>query len=224
MNTLYFRQIPVGPMANFAYAIGSLATRECVLVDPAWEVQDLLDQLDTDGMKLVGALVTHYHPDHCGGNMLGFGAEGLPELMKLRPVPVHVNEHEAEGLKRVTGLSERDLVRRSAGDRVAFGDREVTFLHTPGHTPGSQCFLVDGRLVAGDTLFLQGCGRVDLPGGDPTAMYESLTTRLAALPDETILFPGHHYSPEPSAPMGHVRRTNQFLRVPTLQDWLRFMG
>ncbi|GMV38988.1 MAG: MBL fold metallo-hydrolase [Myxococcales bacterium] len=224
MEDLYFRQIPVGPMSNFAYAIGSLSTRECVLVDPAWEVRALLDQLDEDGMTLTGALVTHYHPDHCGGSMYGFAAEGLPELMKLRPVPVHVNEHEAEGLRRVTGLSASDLTRRASGDRVVVGGVELTFLHTPGHTPGSQCFLVGDRLVSGDTLFLQGCGRVDLPGGDAAAMYESLTQRLSALPDDTILYPGHLYSPEPHAPLRDVRRTNYALLVPTLKDWLRMMG
>ena len=92
------------------------------------------------------------------------------------------------------------------------GDIPIELIHTPGHTPGSQCFLVDGRLVAGDTLFLEGCGRTDLPGGDPEALYESLTQRLAKVPDDAVLFPGHLYSPEPSATMGETR--SQELRVP----------
>jgi glyoxylase-like metal-dependent hydrolase (beta-lactamase superfamily II) len=224
MNDLYFRQVKCGPMENFVYAIGSLRTRECVLVDPAWAVGDLLAQLDADEMKLAGALVTHYHPDHCGGTLFGFTVEGLPELMTLRPVPVHVQEHEAEGLKQVTGLSDSDLYKRSAGDKLTLGDLELSFLHTPGHTPGSQCFLVGNRLVSGDTLFVQGCGRVDLPGGNPNDMYDSLTKRLAKLPDDTVLCPGHHYSPEKTAPLGAVRQSNYYLQVPTLDAWLELMG
>jgi len=223
-DEIYFRQIPAGPMANFVYAVGCPRTRECVLVDPAWEVSGLLAALDEDGMELTGALITHYHPDHCGGSLFGFQAEGLPELMTRKPVPVHVNEHEAQGLKQVTGISDSDMVKRSSGDRLRVGDVEVRFLHTPGHTPGSQCFLVENRLVAGDTLFVQGCGRVDLPGGDSEQLYESLTRVLQPLPDDTILYPGHHYGPEASAPMTEVRQKNFALQVSSLDDWLRLMG
>ncbi len=227
MSSLYFRQIPVGPMENFAYAIGSTATRECVLVDPAWDVRGLLDLLDADGMTLVGALVTHYHPDHCGGSIFGFGAEGLPELMTQRPVPVYCNEHEAKGLEVVTKLSRSDFRAKSGGDTVDVGGVSIKLLHTPGHTPGSQCFLVDNRLVAGDTLFLQGCGRVDLPGGSTEEMYRTLTQRLATLPDDTLLYPGHSYGDadasddEFRAQLGAVRRTNAYLQVKSLEDWLR---
>jgi glyoxylase-like metal-dependent hydrolase (beta-lactamase superfamily II) len=107
---------------------------------------------------------------------------------------------------------------------LAVGGVEIRFIHTPGHTPGSQCFLVDGRLVAGDTLFLDGCGRTDLPGGDPVQMYESLTTRLAAVPDDTVLFPGHLYSPEPSATMGDTRSRNYVFRLGSLEQWLMMFG
>ena len=85
------------------------------------------------------------------------------------------------------------------------GRFEIELVHTPGHTPGSQCFSVDGRLVSGDTLFFEGCGRTDLPGGDPEQMYESITTRLARFGDETILYPGHFYAAEPSATIGETR-------------------
>ena len=105
----------------------------------------------------------------------------------------------------------------------------MRFLHTPGHTPGSQCFLVEepgqpGRLVSGDTLFLGSCGRVDLPGSDPEAMYHSLNGTLKRLPDDTLLYPGHHYSAEPFDTMGHEKRTNPFLRVASLDQFLMFMG
>ena len=104
------------------------------------------------------------------------------------------------------------------------GEIPIELIHTPGHTPGSQCFFVDGRLVAGDTLFLEGCGRTDLPGGDPLALYESLTQRLAKVPDDAVLFPGHLYSVEPSASMGETRRTNFVFRPRNAEQWLAMFG
>lgn len=229
---LYFRQLLSGQdfavddrmaagMRNFVYLIGDLASRECVVVDPAWDVDGILDVIDADGMKLVGALGTHYHPDHVGGSMFGFNVSGMADLAARRPVKLHVNDHEAHGVRVVTGLDESDLVRHQSGDTLDVGGVKIQFIHTPGHTPGSQCFLVDGRLVAGDTLFVQGCGRVDLPGGNAEQLYESLTQRLAKLPDETILYPGHDYNERTSAPMGDVKRTNVSMRVSTLDDWMR---
>ena len=226
---LYFEQIPVGQMANFAYLVGSRSMREAVLVDPAWSVDALLDRAETDGMKVVGALATHYHQDHVGGEIFGMSIEGLDRLLSRNPVPIHVNREEADGLRKVTGVSESDLVRREAGDVLELGETRVRFLHTPGHTPGSQCFLVEeadhpGQLVSGDTLFLNSCGRVDLPGSNVEDMYRSLHEVLKVLPDETLLYPGHLYAPEPSSTMGEQKRTNPYLRVAGLEQFLLFMG
>jgi len=124
----------------------------------------------------------------------------------------------------VTGCSDSDLVQHASGDTVAVGDVTITLIHTPGHTPGSQCFLVDGRLVSGDTLFLDSCGRTDLPGGDPEALYDSLTQKLAIVPDDTVLYPGHMYSPEPNAAMGDVRRTNYVYRPRNREQWMMMFG
>jgi glyoxylase-like metal-dependent hydrolase (beta-lactamase superfamily II) len=137
----------------------------------------------------------------------------VARLLERAPVPLHVNEREAEGTKRITGASESDLVRHSAGDEIALGGIRLRLLHTPGHTPGSQCFLVQeagqpGRLVSGDTLFLDSCGRVDLPGSSPEDMYYSLNRTLRALPDETVLYPGHLYAPEPFDTLGAQKRSN----------------
>jgi len=234
-STLYFKQLLAGrdfaqddptaaQMANFVYAIGDRERAECVLVDPAWDVDGLLQLLDADGMRLTGVLATHYHPDHVGGSMFGIHVEGLQRLLEQRPVPVHVHRAEAEGMRVVTQLSDSDFIQHDADDTLDVGDIPIRMLHTPGHTPGSQCFLVGERLIAGDTLFVQGCGRVDLPGGDPAEMYRTLTQRLAKLSDETILYPGHHYAHTPTATLGEERRTNSYLRIRSLDDWMRLMG
>jgi glyoxylase-like metal-dependent hydrolase (beta-lactamase superfamily II) len=228
-SDLYFQQIAVGQMANLAYLVGSHSTREALIVDPAWSVDALLDRAEGDGMKVVGALVTHYHQDHVGGSIFGMEIEGVDRLLARQPMPLYVNEHEAEGTKQVTGASESDLKRMNGGDTVELGAIRVRLLHTPGHTPGSQCFLVEeegqpGRLVSGDTLFLGSCGRVDLPGSDPEAMYRSLNETLKRLPDETLLYPGHLYSAEASDTLGNEKRNNPFLRVSGLEQFLAFMG
>jgi glyoxylase-like metal-dependent hydrolase (beta-lactamase superfamily II) len=233
---LYFRQLLAGrdiarqnplarQMVNFVYAIGDLQSKQAVLVDPAYGTQELLDLLEADGMKLVGLLGTHYHPDHVGGDLMGHQVEGVAEILERVQVPVHVNSAEIPWVKAVTGLGEDALVGHESGDLIELGAVRIELIHTPGHTPGSQCFFVNGeRLVSGDTLFLEGCGRTDLPGGDPEQIYESLTKRLARIPDEAVLYPGHLYSPEPSASMGETRRRNYVLQIPTLQDWMRLGG
>lgn len=233
---LYFRQLlagrdlaqrhPVaGQMANFMYLLGDPGSRDAYVVDPAWDVGGLLDQAAADGYTVRGALVTHYHPDHVGGDLFGLRIDGLARLLERVAVPIYVNKHEADGVKVVTGVAESDLRRVDDGDRLALGERSLRFLHTPGHTPGSQCFLLDdGRLVAGDTLFVQGCGRVDLPGGDSDAMYHTLTGKLAKLPPTTVLYPGHHYGPAATSTIGDELESNVYLRVRSLADWRRLMG
>jgi glyoxylase-like metal-dependent hydrolase (beta-lactamase superfamily II) len=234
-DRLYFRQLLAGrdiatsdplarQMVNFVYLIGDRETGEAVVIDPAYDIKGILDVLAADGMRLVGALATHYHPDHVGGDMMGYQIAGVRELLVLDPVPVHVQADEAPWVQRVTEASATDLVEHTSGDTVMVGDIPIELIHTPGHTPGSQCFLVDNRLVAGDTLFLEGCGRTDLPGGDPSALYESLTQRLAKVPDEAVLFPGHLYSAESSASMGETRRLNFVFQPRNVQEWLRMFG
>jgi glyoxylase-like metal-dependent hydrolase (beta-lactamase superfamily II) len=211
-------------MVNFVYLIGDRETGEAMVVDAAYGIRDLLDIVEADGMRVVGALATHYHPDHVGGDMMGHQIAGVSELLALNPVPIHVQAEESPWVQRVTGASAGDLVEHSSGDTVMVGAIPIELIHTPGHTPGSQCFFVDGRLVSGDTLFLEGCGRLDLPGGDPVAMYESLTTKLAKVPDDAILFPGHLYSPEPSATMGETRQYNYVFRPKTPEQWLQMFS
>jgi len=236
-DRLYFRQLLAGrdfarqdaiapQMVNFVYLIGDRERGEALAVDPAYNVRELVEILEADGLRLTGVLATHWHPDHVGGDLMGYGIEGIRELLALPDVsaPVHVQRDEAEWVRRATGVSDTDLALHDSGDTVTVGDVPVHLVHTPGHTPGSQCFVVDQKLVAGDTLFLDGCGRTDLPGGDADQMYESLTQRLAAIPDDTVLYPGHRYSEAPFATMGETRRHNYVFRLPTLEQWRQLLG
>jgi glyoxylase-like metal-dependent hydrolase (beta-lactamase superfamily II) len=231
---LYFRRLRAGAdiapgdrvaveMLNLIYLIGDRETGEAVAVDPAYAPAEVIDLLAADGMRLAGVLATHYHADHVGGDLFGHEIAGISELLEKTDVPIHVNALEVPWLEATTGVGRSSLVTHGDGESLRVGEISISLLHTPGHTPGSQCFLVQGRLVAGDTLFLRGCGRTDLPGSDPAAMYESLM-RLARLPDETIVFPGHLYSPEGSAPLAETRRTNPVLAPRSAERWLGLFG
>lgn len=222
-DELIIEQIQIGPMMNFTYIVGSKSSREVVLVDPAWDIDALLQHVDEKDYKLTGVLVTHYHPDHVGGSMRGEGIQGVAEVVAQRPVMVYAQRLEADGVGKVTGLSTTEIKKVDSGDTLDVGLVEVEFLHTPGHTPGSQCFRIKNTLVSGDTLFIDGCGRVDLPGSDSDEMYHSLQ-KLKTLPDDTLLLPGHNYSHVPNATMGETKRVNTYLNVKDLTTWRQFMG
>src|SRR5215213_7607672 len=185
---LYFRQLLSGrdfavgdpiaaQMVNFVYAIGDRTTGECLLVDPAYAVDDLVDAVEADGMTVGGVLATHYHQDHVGGSMMGHTIEGVGRLLERVSCPVHVQADESPWVSKVTGIAESELATHHSGD----------------------------------TVFLDGCGRTDLPGSDPELMYDSLQ-RLAALPPDTVVFPGHRYSMPSSAPMEAIRESNYVFR------------
>ncbi|MDA0369927.1 MAG: MBL fold metallo-hydrolase [Actinomycetota bacterium] len=229
-DDLYFRQLLSGhdfasgdplahQMVNFVYLIGDRTTGECVVVDPAYGVDELIDIAAADGMHLTGVLATHYHPDHVGGSMMGHRIEGVARLLERVDVPIHVNRNEAPWVEKTTGVGAQHLVLHDGGDVVRVGRVEIECVHTPGHTPGSQCFRVRGALVSGDTLFLDGCGRTDLPGSDPEAMFDSLR-RLDSLPDQTVIFPGHRYSEAPAEELSDVRRHNFVLKPTDKEQWL----
>ncbi len=227
---LYFKQLLSGvdfafedmlaqQMVNFSYLIGDFATNTAVAVDPAYDISSIVEILESDGMELAGILATHYHPDHVGGEMMGHNIEGIQEVCSRFDVPVHLQKAESPWVTRTTGISRTSLIEHDPGDVVKVGDVEIELIHTPGHTPGSQCFFVRDRLIAGDTLFLNGCGRTDLPGGDPDEMYISIHQRLSKIPNTSILFPGHLYSQDPQATMGEVRMGNYVFRLNSPQAW-----
>lgn len=232
---LYFRQLLSGrdfalqdpiarQMVNFAYLVGDRDAGSALAVDPAYAPGELVELLAADGLSLAGVLLTHYHADHAGGNLFGHEIAGLAALLEEVSVPVHVQRQEAPWVERAAGVERGDLVLHEPGDTLSVGKLEVQLVHTPGHTPGSQCFLLDGKLLAGDTLFLNGCGRTDLPGSDPAQMYDSLQNRLSRLPGGTVVYPGHLYSEEAAASLDEVKRWNPVLAPRSPEEWLRLFS
>lgn len=207
-------------MLNLVYALGDRETGEALLVDPAYRPDELVSLVRADGLEVTGVVASHYHPDHVGGDAFGADIAGIRELLEIIDVPIHVQRDEVEWITRTTGVGADSLVAHESGDIVRAGAIDVTLIHTPGHTPGSQCILAEGHLVSGDTLFIDGCGRTDLPGSDPEEMYVTLSQRLSEVGDDVVLFPGHLYSSEASANMRSVREFNFVLAPSTREQWL----
>ncbi len=222
---MVLRQIELGPMLNFVYLIGCAETREAAVIDPAWDVDRILEIAREADLKINRILLTHGHPDHMNG---------LEAMLEDTDAKVYVHADETEYMRQAAELFHvpvEFMNRRSGnfqtvsdGEEILVGKLPVKLLHTPGHTPGSQCFLVENSLVSGDTLFINACGRVDLPGGDPEKMWWSLNRRLRALADNTILYPGHNYSDLPVSTIGEQKRDNPYMQYSSLDDFLRAMG
>jgi hydroxyacylglutathione hydrolase len=222
VETLYLKQIQCGEMANYVYLIGDPATRQAAVVDPAWDIDRILHIAAADGYTIRKVLITHTHQDHTGGELFGHYIPGVVELLEKLDVPVYVHKTETHILKNVPPSSKVPSDNLQVIDLG--GEVQITLLHTPGHTPGSQCFLVQNRLVSGDTLFIGACGRVDLPNSSPQDMYDSLMNKLMRLDDTTVLYPGHNYASKPTSSIAEERRHNPYVQFASLHDFLRAMG
>lgn len=204
---LYVRQLPLGPMENFVYLLGAEGAPEAAVVDPAWDVEAIERAAAEDGKRLVAAFTSHCHHDHING---------LPELLKRHDIPVYAQKEELAFSAELRRLA-RPL---EPGQEVQVGALTVKSLHTPGHTPGSQCLFCEGSVVSGDTVFVNACGRCDLRGGDPEAMYRTISQVLSALPDDTRLLPGHDYGDVPMSSIGREKQKNPYFQFHDLQDFL----
>jgi hydroxyacylglutathione hydrolase len=198
-------QLEVGLLQNFCELLFCPETREAAVVDPAWEVDRLLREAAARGLRVTTVLVTHTHNDHI---------EGVGEVVAKTGAAVVVSPREADAVRG----DAQALVDAVDGRDVAIGRRGVRALDTPGHTVGGTCFLADGYIVTGDLLFVGGCGRTDFRGGDTATMWRSLQ-RVAALPEETRVYPGHDYGATATSTIGHEARTNPYLLCQTFEEF-----
>jgi glyoxylase-like metal-dependent hydrolase (beta-lactamase superfamily II) len=210
-------------MANYSYVIADKETQDALLVDPAYDPAGLLAIVSEKGLKLRGVILTHFHADHAGGTLYSghsVSIAGIKELLELTDIPIHAQKKEAEWITKTTSVSQDCLQLHESGDGIELGSTLVTLLHTPGHTPGSQCVSVVGSLLTGDTLFLRGCGRTDLPGGDSEELYDSLFGLTKKLPPSTFIYPGHDYDTEKSMQLETLTKSNPVLRDVPKEVWV----
>ena len=190
----------LGPMENFIYLIQDQATGRAAVVDPAWEVDEIIARAERNGVIVTDILLTHSHHDHING---------IDAMLDKYDAQVHLLKAEADFWGQY-----RDATNlHHGGDIVKVGETEIAILHTPGHTPGSACYHVGNNLIAGDTLFVFGCGRCDLAGGDPHQMYQTLKRIQTQLPMDTILYPGHNYADKETSTIQEQVDGNPFLHL-----------
>ncbi len=200
-------------MANFGYLVGDDKTREAIVVDPAWSPEEIYRVAAEMDLKLVGMAITHAHFDH---------TNAIELLLHKTDVPVYAHPDEilyAKSGTNIVGDLGRTVKAVQAGEKLRLGETEIEFLHTPGHTPGSQCLMVSGHLITGDTLFIGGCGRADLPGGDAATLFRTLR-RLGTLPGTLEVCPGHDYGSAPRRLLSEEVQHNPYLTMRNEADFL----
>lgn len=191
-------------MRNVVYVIGDKDTKECYVVDPCWDIDGILKEVcEGDGMKIVGILATHNHFDHVGGrppapfDSYGVNVGGVSKLLeKLPDISVRIHKCDLDVLVSEAFVPRERIIPLEDGDSISVGRHEISFIHTPGHTPGSQCIRFGPgmrRVLTGDTLFCGSCGRVDFPGGDVNELFKSLFEKISSWPENIAIFPAHSY-------------------------------
>jgi glyoxylase-like metal-dependent hydrolase (beta-lactamase superfamily II) len=185
-------------MGNFIYVIHDHASDRAAVVDPAWDVPAILALTERRGLRITDILLTHSHFDHING---------VERLLNDSDAQLHLLRAEAAFWDRYLDLP----TLHDGGEHIRLGDTDIEVLHTPGHTPGSACYRVGNQVLTGDTLFVFGCGRCDLRGGDPELMYQSLRRLGERLPEQTLIRPGHNYGITPTSTLFEQLAGNPFL-------------
>lgn len=191
-------QMKLGTMDNFVYILGDRNSGTAAVIDPGWDFAAIIDNAQMLGLRLTKILLTHHHYDHVKA------VDQLIDHLPAGETEVYMYDEEV----RFSGYSHKLLKKIGHEESVQLGSLKIEVIPTPGHTPGSVCFFVDGNLFTGDTLFVGDCGRCDLPGGSEAAMTESLKSLLKKFPEDTIVWPGHDYGKTPQSTLGEQKRTN----------------
>jgi len=201
--------LELGPMENFVYLIQDLASGRAAIVDPAWDVASVIALAERKGHRITDILLTHSHHDHING---------IETVLEYYDAQLHLLKPEAQFWGQHLDLP----TLHHGGDLIQIGETPVEVLHTPGHTPGSACYRVHNELITGDTLFVFGCGRCDLSGGDPNVMYDTLRQMRDTLPAETVIHPGHNYAVKPVSTLGEQAEGNPFMHFDEREDFVRY--
>ncbi len=205
-------QTTVGMMEVFCYLVYDEETRDGILIDPAGNEKQLIDLLSREGVKLRYIVNTHGHADHTCGNGQLKQATGAPVVMHALD-DEFFQRSANKAMAQMMGFPAHDPadITVQDGDELTFGNITMKFIHTPGHTPGACCILVDGNLFTGDTLFVGAAGRTDLPGGSMEQLLNSIHKKIIALPSETVIWPGHNYGASPKSTIAHEKNTNPYV-------------
>ena len=192
-------------MQNFTYVVEDEETGEAIIIDPSWDLDEITRIIEKNNLKIKYIVNTHYHFDHTIGNDAMADQTGAPII------------------QYVTSTIKHDMAV-SDGDKIKFGNSELSVIHTPGHSKDSMCLVGDGKIFSGDTLFVGTCGRVDLPRGDARELYHSLVDTLRKLDDDLVVYPGHNYGSTPTATLGNQKKTNFVMQPRSEQEFLQIMG
>lgn len=202
-------RLELGPMENFIYLIEDYQSKRVAIVDPAWEPTQILALAAEKGLIVTDILLTHSHHDHINA---------IDDVLQHHDAELHLTHSEAQ----FWGHTNTRPTLHHGGDTIHLGKTEIKVLHTPGHTPGSACFHIGDELITGDTLFVFGCGRCNLPGGDPNIMFHTLNKMCLELPNQTIILPGHNYAVQTTATMAEQKRGNPFLHITDQTEFVHF--
>jgi len=200
--------LELGPMENFVYLIRDHASGRAAIVDPAWDVQQVIDLAKQQDVTITDVLLTHSHHDHING---------INDVLNQYDAQLHLLKDEAE----FWGQSLNTPSLHHGGDVIKLGETDIKILHTPGHTPGSACFHLGDDLITGDTMFVYGCGRCDLSGGDPEVMHDTLR-KLGHLPNSTLIHPGHNYADKTTCTMHEQVEGNPFMHFDATEDFVHY--
>jgi glyoxylase-like metal-dependent hydrolase (beta-lactamase superfamily II) len=201
--------LELGPMENFVYLIEDIKSKRTAVVDPAWEPTEILALAKQQGLNITDILLTHSHYDHINA---------IDNILEEFDAQLHLTHAEAQ----FWGQAGTHPSLHHGGDRISMGETVIEVLHTPGHTPGSACYKVLDHLITGDTMFVFGCGRCDMAGGDPNQMYETLNKIKLELPATTEILPGHNYAVKPTASLKEQIDGNPFMHFKSQDDFVKF--
>ena len=208
-QTYTIKTFDVGPMANIIYIITDNKSKESAIIDPAWDMSEVYKYIGENNLILKKILLTHSHHDHINA---------IDEILISHDLEIHINKKE-----KVFWKKEYDsFVINHGGDTIKLGETEIRSLHTPGHTPGSTCYHIGDDLIAGDTLFVFGCGRCDLHGGNPEEMFNTLKDIKMSLDPKTIILPGHNYSIKRESTLQEEIQGNPFMKFNNLNKFIDY--